>query len=528
MVVSVDTGRELESVNPATLERIGAVPVSDAEEVAEAVARSREAQRRWAAVSREERAGVLLRAGYAILDRADEIAELCTRESGKPVLESLTSEVFTTLDTLHWLAAHGRRALEPERVRFPQPFLLHKRATLEYEPLGVIGIVPAWNFPFAMPAIQVAAALLAGNGAVVKPAEQTPLAGQLVQEVLEAGGAPRNLVRVVHGGAETGAALVGSRVDKVVFTGSVATGRAVATACAARLTPYVLELGGKDAMLVLDDADVERAVDGALWAGFCNAGQVCASVERIFVAEPLHERFVERLVERASGLRVGNGAEPGTQMGPLIDERQYRVVESLVQDAEAQGGAVLTGGRRAAVDLAGWFYAPTVVDGLAADARLNAEETFGPVVTVTRVAGDAEAIRLANAGRFGLGASVWTTDRARGEQVGRRLEAGSVWVNNHLYSFAAHQAPWGGVKDSGSGRSHSKHGLYELSNVKYLERDPGWLRDAWWYPYDERGAELFHAMMGALYGHGLVERAGALWHGRRGLVHGARRMLRRG
>jgi succinate-semialdehyde dehydrogenase/glutarate-semialdehyde dehydrogenase len=335
-------------------------------------------------------------------------------------------------------------------------------------------------------------------------------------------------VRVVQGGAETGSALVGSGVDKVVFTGSVATGRLVATACAARLTPYVLELGGKDAMLVLDDADVGRAVDGALWAGFCNAGQVCASVERIFVAEAVHERFVERLVERASALRLGDGSDPATQMGPLIDERQYRVVESLVQDAAEHGGQVLTGGRRAAVDLPGWFYAPTVVDGLAASARLNAEETFGPVVTVTRVASDDEAIRLANAGRFGLGASVWTSDRTCGEQVGRRLEAGSVWVNNHLYSFAAHQAPWGGVKDSGSGRSHSKHGLYELSNVKYLERDPGWLRDAWWYPYDEHGEELFHAMMGALYGHGLAERAGALWHGRRGLVHGARRMLRRG
>jgi succinate-semialdehyde dehydrogenase/glutarate-semialdehyde dehydrogenase len=518
----------LESLDPATLQPIGSVDVTSPEGVAAAVAASRAAQPGWAALPPRERASVIVRAAHVLLDRLDELAALCSREAGKPPVEALAAELFSTVDCLHWIASRGPRVLAPERVRFPQPYLWHKRATLEHEPLGVIAVIPAWNYPLLVPVTQAASALLAGNGVVVKPSEETPLIGEAIREVFDAAGLPRGLLQVVQGAGDVGEALVRSPVDKVLFTGSTATGRRVAAACAERPIPCVLELGGKDPMIVLEDADLDRAVAGATWASFFGSGQVCASVERIYVAEPIREAFTSRLAERAAALRCGDTADPDTELGPLIAERQYRVVEGLVEDARAAGGRVLTGGARADVELAGWFYAPTVIDGLPAGTRIDQEEIFGPVVTVAGFTGDAEAVRLANGSRYGLSASVWTRDVARGERVARRLEAGSVWINEHAYSYAAFQAPWGGTKESGYGRSHSKHGLYECTRITYLERDPGRLRDPWWFPYDAPSVELFRAVMGGLYGPTLGSRAAALWQGRRALAHGVGKMLRRG
>jgi succinate-semialdehyde dehydrogenase/glutarate-semialdehyde dehydrogenase len=518
--------KELRSVNPATLEEVGSVPVSPPEEVAEAVAEARVAAERWARSSFAERRALLAAVAREALQQADEVAALVTAETGKPLVESFTAELFVALDNVVWAAANAGEVLRPERLRFPQLHLRHKRGALLYEPLGVIAVISPWNFPVAIPLTQVAFAVAAGNAAVVKPSELTPLTGAWVERLFREAGAPEGLVRVVQGAAETGEALVRSPgVAKVAFTGSAEVGRLVAAAAGERLRPVTLELGGKDPMLVFEDADLDRAVAGALWGAFSNCGQVCSAVERIYVAQPLQEAFVEELVRRARRLRLGRGEDVATELGPLITEERRGQVEELVADAVGRGAELRTGGRRAEMGLPGWFYEPTVLSGVEREARVEREEIFGPVVTVGSFRDEDEAVRLANGSSFGLGASVWTRDVERARRLGARLEAGSVWTNDVSYSYGAGQASWGGTKESGFGRTHSKHGLYELSRVKFVDVDSGRVPVPWWYPYDERLLDGFEGVLKLLYGVGLSRRLGQMWQHRRGLLRLGRRYL---
>jgi succinate-semialdehyde dehydrogenase/glutarate-semialdehyde dehydrogenase len=509
---------ELRSVNPATLEPVGSVPVSAPEEVAEAVSDARLAAQRWAESSFEERRELLGRVAAAVLESADEIAATVTAEMGKPLLESYTAELFVALDNLLWAASQAGRVLRPEPLRFPQPHLRHKRGRLLYEPLGVIAVISPWNFPFGIPFTQAAFAVAAGNAVVAKPSELAPLSGAWLERLF-----PDGLVRVVQGGGETGEALVRAPgTAKIVFTGSGASGRRVAALAGERLRPVTLELGGKDPMLVFEDADLHRAVAGALWGAFANCGQVCSGVERIYVSRPLFEPFVEELARRAGELRIGRGDELQTDLGPLISEEARGRVEELV---ESSGGEVRLGGRRAEVGLPGWFYEPTILTGVDREARIEREEIFGPLVTVAPFGDENEAVRLANGSPFGLGASVWTSDLERAARVGHRLEAGSVWTNDVSYSYGTGQASWGGTKESGFGRTHSKHGLYELSRVKFADLDRGRVPVPWWYPYGADALDGFRGMAGVLYGEGLLPRLEAAWRHRRGLLALGRRYL---
>jgi succinate-semialdehyde dehydrogenase/glutarate-semialdehyde dehydrogenase len=512
---------ELRSVNPATLEPVGSVPVSAPEEVAEAVSDARLAAARWAESSFEKRRSLLGRVAAAVLESADEIAATVTAETGKPLLESYTAELFVALDNLIWAASHAGRVLGPERLRFPQPHLRHKRGWLLYEPLGVVAVISPWNFPFAIPFTQAAFAVAAGNAVVVKPSELAPLSGAWLERLF-----PDGLVRVVQGGGETGEALVRAPgTAKVVFTGSGATGRRVAALAGERLRPVTLELGGKDPMLVFEDADLDRAVDGALWGAFSNCGQVCSGVERIYVARPVLEPFVEELARRARALLIGRGEELDTELGPLITEGARERVEELVEEAVGRGAEVRAGGERPDVELPGWFYEPTILTGVDREARIEREEIFGPVVTVAPFGDEDEAVRLANGSTFGLGASVWTRDLERAQRVARRLDAGSVWTNDVSYSYGTGQASWGGTKESGFGRTHSKHGLYELSRVKFADLDRGRVPVPWWYPYGADALDGFRGMAGVLYGEGLRPRLEAAWRHRRGLLALGRRYL---
>ena len=515
----VARANELRPLNPATLEPVGSVPVSKPEEVAEAVADARVVAERWAESSFAERRAVLRRVADAVLDHADEIAMTVTAETGKPLVESYTAELFVALDNLVWAASNVGRVLRPERLRYPQPHLRHKRGWLLYEPLGVVGVISPWNFPFGIPFTQAAFAVAAGNAVVVKPSELTPLSGAWVERLF-----PNGLVRVVQGGGDVGEALVRAPgTAKVVFTGSGETGRRVASLAGERLRPVTLELGGKDPMLVFEDADLDRAVAGALWGAFANCGQVCSGVERIYVARPLQEAFLEELARRARALRIGRGDDLETELGPLISEGARARVEELV---EGSGGEVRLGGARPDVGLPGWFYEPTILTGVDREARIEQEEIFGPVVTVAAFGNEDEAVRLANASSFGLGASVWTRDLERAKRVARRLEAGSVWTNDVSYSYGTGQASWGGSKESGYGRTHSKHGLYELSRVVFADLDRGRVPVPWWFPYDEGVLEGFRGMAGVLYGEGLG-RLEAAWRHRRGLLALGRRYFSR-
>ena len=525
-MVSHSQAEELRSVDPATLEEVGSVPVSPPEAVAEAVTEARLAGERWAQSTFAERRALLGALAQEVLARADHLAATVTAESGKPLVESYTAELFVALDNIVWAAENAERVLRPERLRFPQPHLRHKRGWLLYEPLGAIAVISPWNFPLGIPLTQAAFAIAAGNAVVLKPSELTPLTGGWVERLFREAGAPHGLVRVVQGRAETGEALVRAPgIAKVVFTGSGEIGRLVASAAGERLRPVTLELGGKDPMLVFEDADLDRAVAGALWGSFSNCGQVCSAVERIYVAQPLHEAFVEELTRRARVLKLGRGFELDIELGPLIREERRAHVEGLVSDAVSRGAELRTGGQRADVDLPGWFYEPTVLTGVEREARIEREEIFGPVVTIAPFRDEAEAVRLANGSSFGLGASVWTQDLERAQRIGRRLEAGSIWTNDVQYSFGTGQAAWGGVKSSGFGRTHSKHGLYELSRVKYADLDRGRVSVPWWYPYDRSAVDGFAGVLELLYGDGWARKAGKAWQHRRGLVRLGRRYL---
>jgi acyl-CoA reductase-like NAD-dependent aldehyde dehydrogenase len=511
--VAVAVSAQLESLNPATGEPIGSVPITPPDEVQGVVDAVAKVQPFWAELTLRDRALYLERAAQVVIDEGDDIRDLIVREQGKPRNEAFAMEILPTIDALHWIARAGQEILADEKIPMPQVFLKTKRSAFTYEPLGVIGIVSPWNYPWSIPFGEVALALMAGNGVVLKPASLTALTGDRIQRVFERAGVPEGLVRVVHGPG-TGPALVQSSVAKVFFTGSVETGRWVGEACARQLKGSVLELGGKDPMIVLPDAHLGHAIAGALWGGFANAGQTCSGIERVYVLREVSERFIAGVVAGAERLRVGDPTSWDTEIGPMVSPEQYRTVAELVDDAVAAGAVMHCGGPAVApAGLSeGSFYAPTVLTRVTHDMRIMREEIFGPVLPIVVVDSADEAVALANDSNFGLGASVWTSDRYKGERIARELQSGMVWINDHMFSHGACQCAWGGVKDSGVGRTHSKFGLYECVNVKLRVWEGSAVRNAWWHPYDETLGKALRQTATILYGRPSI-RARALKEG---------------
>jgi len=516
----------LESVNPASGESVGTVPTITPDQVQAVVDDVARVQPAWGELPAKTRATYMRRAADALLDEIDEIAELLVREQGKPRTEAYTMELLPTVDALHWCAKAGPKVLADEKVRMNQAFTLSKSAHFSYEPIGVVGVIAPWNYPWSIPFGEVAIALMAGNGVVLKPASLTPLLGEKIRHVFERGGLPEGLVQVVHGGGAVGEALCRSSVGKVFFTGSVEVGRHVGEVCASALKGSVLELGGKDPMIVCADADLDNAVSGAVWGGFANAGQTCSGIERVYVLREVADRFVEGVARKAAGMRVGDPLEWETEIGPMTSEGQYETVVELVEDAVAAGATKLCGGPVEVAGQPGKFIAPVVLTDVTHEMRIMREEIFGPVLPIVVVDSEQEAIELANDSEFGLGASVWTKDRQRGERIARRIESGMVWINDHSFSPGACQCAWGGVKDSGLGRSHSKFGFYECVDIKMNAWEPGFARDFWWHPYDRTLGEAVKASAKILYGKGET-RVRALREGAGPLLAVGRRTLRK-
>src|SRR5438105_1994253 len=374
-------GAEIICHDPATGEEIGRAPLVMPEEVARAASRARAAQVAWAARRYSERGRVIMEARKIILKELDEIAFLISMETGKPIAEAISLELTPALDLMQYFARKTANLLSPRRISVGQYWTMGRSSYEIYKPIGVIGIISPWNFPWATPLGEVVMALMAGNAAVLKPSELTPLTGLKIQEVLTRAGLPDAVLQVVTGDGSTGAALVAAGTDKIMFTGSVATGKRVAEAAAKYLIPVVLELGGKDPMIVLEDADIENAARGAVWGAFANSGQACASVERCYVHESIATKFIERVVAETKTLRQGVGTETEVDIGSMTNERQLQIVEHHVSDAEQRGAKILTGGQRGG-NPAGFFYSPTVLTNVDHDMTIMSEETFGPVLPV--------------------------------------------------------------------------------------------------------------------------------------------------
>jgi acyl-CoA reductase-like NAD-dependent aldehyde dehydrogenase len=479
-----------EAVNPATGQPFAQASLLDAEQASAAVAAARAAFPSWSVRPFAERAALLLRVRDLVLAESEDLARLIAREQGKPAAEAHLVELFPSLDALKHLALHAEDLLRDDVLESQTVLIAHKDCRLVYAPLGVVLVITPWNYPFSISLTGVAAALMAGNTVVLKPAPATTLIGLRLGALFEKAGLPPGALSVVAVDDRVAAGLVEDpRVAKIVFTGSVETGKRVMASAARNLTPVLLELGGKDAAVVCRDADLDRAARGLVWGAFVNAGQTCASVERVYVEEPVADALIAKVVEEARKLRVGDPATADVDMGPLTLERQRRTVEEHVADAVARGAKVLTGG--APVPGPGFFYPPTVLTGVDHTMRIMTEETFGPVLPIMRVASVEEGLRLANDSRYGLTASAWTQDEGTARRLQAGLQAGVVTINDCVYSYGEPTAPWGGVKQSGIGRTHGLAGLREMVQVKYVATEFTRRANVWWYPY---GAE-FHRFM---------------------------------
>lgn len=512
---------KIASVNPATGEILQELECFEEADIFAAVGRARAAQPAWIDLGVKKRLAVLRHFQRNVHARKSEIATAITREAGKPVAEALVTEVQVVLDAARFLIENAYALLRDKPLPHGNLATKPKKGRLMREPYGVVGIISPWNYPFSIPATETLAALVAGNTVVLKPSELTPLVALELASLLHASGIPQDVFQVLVGEGPGGAALVRAPIDKLVFTGSVSTGKRIAAAAAERLLPVVLELGGKDPMLVLDDADVDVASSAAVWGAFVNAGQACLSVERCYVHRSLYKRFANSCAEKAKKLRVGNGMDPNTDVGPMIHERQVTLVEAHVEDATACGARILAGGSRLP-HLGSNFYAPTVLADVTHEMRIMRDETFGPVLPIMPFDNDDEAVRLANDSEYGLAASVFTRNSERGERLARRIHAGTVMVNDVISCFGISEAPHGGMKASGLGRTHGRFGLEEMVRVKYVDIDqmPS-IKKAWWYAYGESFRGQMEAFLDLQFARGLMARsrgagraAGTLWRKR--------------
>ena len=507
MATNPDTAeRKITSLNPATGEELQTFACTKESELHDAVSRSRNAQTDWNGLGIRKRIDILRQFQHLLHENMTAIAQAITREAGKPYVEALLTEVMVVLDATRFLVDNSYSFLRDEAVPHGNLAMKTKRGCLLREPYGVVGIISPWNYPFSIPATESLTALVAGNSVVLKPSEFTTLVAFELASLLHRAGVPQAVFQVIAGDGSTGKSFIDRALDKLIFTGSVPTGKRVAEAAATRLLPVVLELGGKDPMLVLDDADIDVASSGAVWGAFVNAGQACLSVERCYVHRSLYSAFLEACVCKTQQLKVGNGMEPDTDVGPLIHENQLRLVESHVEDAQNQGAKILLGGKRL-TSLGAHFYAPTVLADVTHEMLVMREETFGPVLPIMPFDSHDEAIQLANDCQFGLAASIWTRDRKRGEALARQIQAGTVMVNDVVSCFGISEAPHGGVKASGLGHTHGRCGLDEMVRTKYVDSDrvPN-MKKLWWYGYGEKFSRQMESFLDMQFSRGLMNR----------------------
>ncbi len=488
--------RRLRVASPVTHEALGEIGVDNAAEVRAMVARARAAQPAWAALGFDARAKLMRRALGILIAKQDDYIDVIVGETGRSRGETIMMEIFAACDSLAYYAKNAKKVLRDHYVGLH--LLRTKKLLMTYKPLGVVGIITPWNGPFILSLNPTVQALMAGNAVVLKPSEVTPFSGKLVARLFAEAGLPEHVLTVIEGDGETGAALVDSGVNKISFTGSVRTGRKVGEACGRNLIPCTLELGGKDAMIVCADANLERAAGGAVFGAFMNTGQYCCSTERIYVVESVADEFTRRVLEKAQALRQGKEGE--FDLGPMIWPQQLQVIDKQMEDAVKKGAKVLCGGKRNQA-LGDLFYEPTVLTDVTHDMLIMTEETFGPILPIVRVKDEEEAIRLANDSSYGLAANVWTLDDKKAIAMAKRIDSGSICVNDCAVTYGVHEAPFGGRKASGVGQVNGETGLkgYAFATPVIIDRF-NLKEEHIWYPYSADKTKVLKRIIRWIWG----------------------------
>jgi len=496
-------GADIAVENPATGEIAGTVPDLDAAAVAEMARTGRDAQPQWEAFGFEARAQVLMRAQKWLMDNQERMIQTIISETGKTYEDAEFAEIGYAANAFGFWAKNAPRYLEDERVRSSQLLVKGKKLILRHRPLGLIGVIGPWNYPLTNSFGDCIPALAAGNSVILKPSEVTPLTSLLMAEGLRESGLPEGVFQVATGRGETGAALI-EHVDMIMFTGSTRTGRKVAEAAARRLIPCSLELGGKDPMIVLSDADLERAANMAVYYSMQNAGQTCISIERVYVEAPAYDEFLGKVTEKMRALRVGAPHGPGSvEVGAITFPPQLATIEDHVKDALDKGARTLTGGH-ARHDGGGRFYEPTLLVDVDHTMKIMTEETFGPTLPIMKVADAEEAVRLANDSPYGLGASVFTRDTARGEEIAKRIHAGAANVNDALINYTVLELPMGGAKASGLGSRHAAGGIRKFCAQQAIVITPrlALKREVHMFPYKAKTTRMLSRFFKFMYGRG--------------------------
>ena len=496
----------IECTEPATGRWLGEIPVTSPAEVAACVARAREAQKSWRAAPVREREKVLAHILDHLLQHADELCEVVARDAGKTRENAMLGEIWPVAEKLRWTLSQGAKHIAPEKVS--AGLLAHKKATIYYEPVGVVGVICPWNYPLQNVLGPAIPALLAGNAVVAKVSEWTAWSSTRIQAIFDeaftAVGYPKALVQIINGYAETGRALIDANVDRIVFTGSVDNGKAVMAASAAHVTDCILELGGKDAMIVCDDADLEQAAHAALAGVFIHCGQNCLAAERLLVFDSIFDTFRDRVVEMTRGLAQGAPLDGSpVDVAAIVSPLQLDRIEALVDAAVADGATVLVGGKRAQLDK-GQFFEPTILTDVTPKMRIANEELFGPVMLLMRVQNEQDAIDLTNATPFGLGCTVLTRDRGRAKRIAEAVDVGNVSINDFAMTYMANDLPFGGTKKSGVGRLNGREGLRAFTNTKSVLDDRWPLHQpAALYPVGRFDYEIARGVIRTLYGRGV-------------------------